>query len=195
MLGGPFLKPSQRYFTCDLFYSIVSSKIKKMPELIMLCGIPTSGKSTYVEKLKKMKYWENAVVLSTDSYIEEYAKRVGQTYNEVFDDVIPDATRELELEFNMAKDEGKDIIWDQTNLSVKTRRKKLLKLPSYYRRNAVYFEVSLEEALERNKHREGKFIPESILKRMWHQFEIPTRNEDFDYVEKVDGQATVQPSF
>ena len=156
-----------------------------MPELIMLCGIPTSGKSTYVEKLKKMKYWENAVVLSTDSYIEEYAKRVGQTYNEVFDDVIPDATRELELEFNMAKDEGKDIIWDQTNLSVKTRRKKLLKLPSYYRRNAVYFEVSLEDALERNKHREGKFIPESILKRMWHQFEIPTRNEDFDYVEKA----------
>jgi predicted kinase len=157
-----------------------------MPELVMLCGIPTSGKSTCVEKLKKIKYWENAVVLSTDNYIEEYAKRVGQTYNEVFDDVIPDATRELELEFNMAKDKGKDIIWDQTNLSVKTRRKKLLKLPSYYRRTAVYCEISLEEALERNKHREGKFIPESILKRMWHQFEIPTRNEDFDYVEKAE---------
>ena len=166
-----------------------------MPELIMLCGVPTSGKSTYVEKLKKMKYWENSVVLSTDAYIEKEAKRVGQTYNEVFDDVIPDATRELELELNMAKDKGKDIIWDQTNLSVKTRRKKLLKLPSFYRRNAVYFEVSLEDALERNKHREGKFIPESILKRMWHQFEIPTRNEDFDYVEKVDSQATVQSSF
>jgi predicted kinase len=156
-----------------------------MPELIMLCGIPTSGKSTYVKKLKSMKYWENSVVLSTDDYIEEYAKCVGQTYNEVFDDVIPDATRELELQLNMAKDKGKDIIWDQTNLSIKTRKKKLAKLPSYYRRNAVYFEVSLEDALERNKHREGKFIPESILKRMWHQFEIPTRNEDFDYVEKA----------
>ncbi len=154
-------------------------------ELVMLCGIPTSGKSTYVKKLKSMKYWENTVVLSTDDYIEEYAKRVGQTYNEVFDDVIPDATRELELQLNMAKDKGKDIIWDQTNLSIKTRKKKLAKLPSYYRRNAVYFEVSLEDALERNKHREGKFIPESILKRMWHQFEIPTRNEDFDYVEKA----------
>lgn len=152
-------------------------------ELIMLCGIPTSGKSTYVENLKKMKYWENAVVLSTDAYIEKEAKRVGQTYNEVFDDVIPDATRELELEFNMAKDKGKDIIWDQTNLSVKSRRKKLLKLPSHYRRSVVYFEVSLEEALKRNKTREGKFIPESILKRMCHQFEIPTRNENFDYIE------------
>ena len=164
-----------------------------MAECVMLCGIPTSGKSTYVERLKKIKYWENAVVLSTDDYIEEYAKRVGQTYNEVFDDVIPDATRELELQFNMAKDKGRDIIWDQTNLSVKTRKKKLSKLPSFYHRGAVYFEVSLEEALERNKRREGKFIPESILKRMCHQFEIPTRSENFDYVEKVDGQATVQP--
>jgi len=152
----------------------------------MLCGIPTSGKSTYVKKLKSMKYWENAVVLSTDDYIEEYAKRVGQTYNEVFDDVIPDATRELELQLNMAKDKGKNIIWDQTNLSKKTRKNKLRKIPSFYARGVVYFEVSLEEALERNKHREGKFIPESILKRMWHQFEIPTRNEDFDYVEKVE---------
>lgn len=151
----------------------------------MLCGIPTSGKSTYVKKLKSMKYWENAVVLSTDDYIEKEAKRMGLTYNQVFDDVIDNATRELELQLNMAKDKGKDIIWDQTNLSVKTRKKKLSKFPSYYRRGAVYFEVSLEEALERNKHREGKFIPESILKRMWHQFEIPTSNEDFDYVEKA----------
>lgn len=165
-----------------------------MSELVMLCGIPTSGKSTYVNKLKKLDYWKDAVVLSTDNYIEEYAKRVGQTYNEVFDDVIPDATREIELQLNMAKDKGKDIIWDQTNLSVKTRRNKLSKLPSYYRRGVVYFEISLEEALERNKHREGKFIPESILKRMWHQFEIPTHNEDFDYVEKVKSQGTVQSS-
>jgi predicted kinase len=152
-------------------------------ELIMLVGIPTSGKSTYVKILKSMKYWENAVVLSTDDYIEAQAKRVGQTYNEVFDDVIPDATRELELQLSMAKDKGKDIIWDQTNLSIKSRKNKLSKIPSLYRRTAVYFQVSLEEALERNKHREGKFIPESILKRMYHQFEIPTYAEGFDIVE------------
>ena len=159
-----------------------------MSELIMIIGIPCSGKSTYVEKLKKIPYWENAVVLSTDNYIEKESQRMGLTYNQIFDDVIGDATRELELQLNMAKDKGKNLIWDQTNLSVKSRRKKLLKLPSYYRRSAVYFEVSLEEALERNKHREGKFIPESILKRMYHQFEIPTRNEDFDYVECVNDE-------
>jgi predicted kinase len=159
-----------------------------MPEAIFLVGIPCSGKSTYVEKLKKMKYWENSVVLSTDSYIEKEAQRMGLTYNQIFDDVIGDATRELELQLNMAKDKGKNIIWDQTNLSVKSRRKKLLKIPSFYARGVIYFEISLEEALERNNHREGKFIPESILKRMYHQLEIPTKNEDFDYVERVNDE-------
>jgi predicted kinase len=155
-------------------------------ELVMLCGIPTSGKSTYVNKLKKLDYWKDAVVLSTDNYIEDKAQRLGLTYNEIFDDLIKDATKELEIEFNWAKSKGRNIIWDQTNLSRKTRRKKLSKLPSIYKRGVVYFTISLEDALERNKHREGKFIPESILKRMWHQFEIPTLEENFDYVEKVE---------
>jgi len=158
-----------------------------MPECVFLCGIPCSGKSTYVNKLKKIPYWENAVVLSTDAYIEKQAQRMGMTYNQIFDDVIDNATRELELAFIEAKDKGKNIIYDQTNLTVKTRKKKLSKLPSFYARGVIYFDISLEEALERNKNREGKFIPESILKRMYHQLEIPTKNEDFDYVETIKG--------
>jgi len=153
-----------------------------MPECVFLCGIPCSGKSTYVNELKKIPFWENAVVLSTDAYIEKQAQRMGMTYNQIFDDVIDDATRELELELNMAKDKGKNIIYDQTNLTVKSRRKKLLKIPSFYARGVIYFEVSLEEALKRNENREGKFIPESILKRMYHQFEVPTLEEGFDFV-------------
>jgi tRNA uridine 5-carbamoylmethylation protein Kti12 len=153
-------------------------------ELVMLVGIPCSGKSTFVNELKKIPYWENAVVLSTDAYIEKQAQRMGMTYNQIFDDVIDSATRQLEIDFIQAKNDGRDIIWDQTNLTIKSRRKKLSKLPSNYRRGVVYFEISLEEALERNKHREGKLIPEDILKRMYHQFEIPTIAEGFDYVER-----------
>ena len=153
-----------------------------MPELVMLCGIPCSGKSTYVNKLRAYEYWKDAVVLSTDNYIEEQAKRLGMTYNEVFQDCIDEATRQLEMSFVGAKEEGKRIIWDQTNLSIKTRKKKLTKVPSIYKRTVVWFQVDLEEALKRNETREGKFIPESILKRMYHQFEIPTLEEGFDFV-------------
>ena len=157
-----------------------------IPELVMLCGIPCSGKSTYVNKLRAYEYWKDAVVLSTDNYIEEQAKRLGMTYNEVFQDCIDEATRQLEMSFVRAKEEGKRIIWDQTNLSIKTRKKKLTKVPSIYKRTAVWFQVDLEEALKRNETREGKFIPESILKRMYHQFEVPTLEEGFDFVSCVN---------
>ena len=153
-----------------------------IPELVMLCGIPCSGKSTYVNKLLTYEYWKDAIILSTDNYIEEQAKRLGMTYNEVFQDCIDEATRQLEMSFVGAKEEGKRIIWDQTNLSIKTRKKKLTKVPSIYKRTAVWFQVDLEEALKRNGTREGKFIPESILKRMYHQFEVPTLEEGFDFV-------------
>ena len=153
-----------------------------IPELVMLCGIPCSGKSTYVNKLLTYEYWENSIILSTDNYIEEQAKRLGMTYNEVFQDCIDEATRQLEMSFVRAKEEGKRIIWDQTNLSIKTRKKKLIKVPSIYKRTVVWFRVDLEEALKRNGTREGKFIPESILKRMYHQFEVPTLEEGFDFV-------------
>ena len=157
-----------------------------IPELVMLVGIPCSGKSTYVNKLRDYEYWKDAVVLSTDNYIEEQAKRLGMTYNEVFQDCIDEATRQLEMSFVRAKEDGKRIIWDQTNLSIKTRKKKLTKVPSIYKRTVVWFQVDLEEALKRNETREGKFIPESILKRMYHQFEVPTLEEGFDFVSCVN---------
>lgn len=163
-------------------------------ECVMLVGIPCSGKSTYVNRLKKIPFWENAVVLSTDNYIEKVAQEHNTTYSEIFEDCIDEATRQLELSLIEAKDKGRNIIYDQTNLSIKTRKKKLSKLPSLYARGVIYFEISLEEALERNKHREGKFIPESILKRMYHQLEVPTLEEGFDYCEKIKSQRSIQSS-
>ena len=137
-----------------------------------------------MNKLKKIPYWENAVVLSTDNYIEKVAQEHNTTYSEIFEDCIDEATRQLELAFIMAKDKGKNLIWDQTNLSRKTRKKKLSKLPSLYAKGVIYFDITLEEALRRNENREGKYIPKSVLKRMYHQLEVPTLEEGWDYVEK-----------
>jgi len=154
----------------------------------MLAGIPTSGKSTYVDKLLKLDYWQHSVVLSTDYYIEFYAKQQGKTYNEVFDEYIKEATKQMYSLLDFGVKNNKNIIYDQTNLSIKTRKKKLNKLPSHYQKGAIYFEVSLQEALKRNETRKGKFIPKDIIKRMYHQFEIPTIDEGFEYVEKFIAQ-------
>ena len=159
-----------------------------MPELYMLCGIPTSGKSTYTKTNFGMQLNTDFVVLSTDNYLEAIAQQNNSTYNEVFDAFIGQATKRLEFDLISATMNSKTIIWDQTNLSAKTRKKKLKKIPETYSKTAIYFEIELEQALERNETREGKFIPKDILKRMYHQFEIPTLEEGFDSIVKGKGK-------
>lgn len=152
--------------------------------LIMLCGLPTSGKSTFASKLLEDPAYKDSGVLSTDSYIESVAKRLNKTYNEVFEDSIDEANRQLELNLIEAKDRGKNLIWDQTNLTPKTRKKKLSKIPSDYARIAIWFDITLEEAMRRNQQRPGKMIPKNVLRLMSEQFVPPSCDEDFDVVIK-----------
>lgn len=159
----------------------------------MLCGVPTAGKSTAIKFLKTTEIWKDSVVLSTDNYIEREAQKLNLTYNDIFEDTIKDATLELELELKDAVSKGLNIIHDQTNITVKSRKNKLNKIPSYYHKSALYFQISIEEALKRNHTREGKFIPESVIKRMCYQFEIPTLEEGFDDVS--NGVAFMQENY
>lgn len=158
-----------------------------MPELIMLCGIPCSGKSTWilVGQTEGPDFPDDVVILSTDNYIQKEAEKKNATYNQIFDDIIKDATKELELELRWATIKDKNIIWDQTNLTPKARRKKLNKIPSRYQKIAMWFDIELEEALKRNQKRPGKVIPETVLRQMHSQFIPPTIDEGFDYVIKA----------
>lgn len=151
----------------------------------MLCGIPTSGKSTYVKQLKDTKEWSDAVVLSTDNYIEREAVSLCKTYNEIFEDAIKEAEQALQQDLKNAIRSGLDLIWDQTNLTSKARTRKLKIIPGSYECSCAYFVIDLEEALKRNKTRDSKFIPESILKQMYSQFETPTINEGFNDVKEI----------
>lgn len=151
----------------------------------MLVGLPTSGKSTFVENyinehLTAVKY---ATVISTDYYIDYYAKAQKRTYNEVFAEFVKTANREMNDCLKFAIANGKDIIWDQTNLTVKSRKTKLARIPDTYTKRAAYFPITLEEALRRNQTRPGKVIPEYVIESMHKTIEIPTLEEGFENVE------------
>lgn len=153
------------------------------PLLVMLCGIPTSGKTTFLTKnLYESDTCKDFVTLSTDNYIELEALKQGSTYDELFESLVDKASAKLELDLKSAIKRNANIVWDQTNLTPKTRRRKLSKIPTHYNKIAVWFEVSLEEALERNKQRNGKLIPESVLKSMYSCFTPPTKEEGFDSI-------------
>ena len=148
----------------------------------MLSGIPTSGKSTYVSRLLEKPEFNNAVVLSTDNYIQKIADQENLTYDEVFDKTIKDANKQLNLDLSEAIKNNRSIINDQTNLTIKSRAKKLKKIPDSYKKICAYSVIDLEEATKRNKTRPGKVIPLGVLMAMLDDFEIPTVDEGFDEV-------------
>jgi predicted kinase len=151
-------------------------------ELLMLVGIPTSGKSSYVDTLLEQDYWKSAAILSTDNYIEQAANSKGVSYDEMFASAVGPPHQFLDHQLTEAIESQTPIIWDQTNLTIKTRNKKLQRIPFWWRRQAVYFEISLEEALARNQFRAGKVIPKGVLTKMFNDYQRPTYSEGFDLI-------------
>ena len=155
------------------------------PQLVMLCGIPTSGKSTYVQKhLLENELCDAYVVLSTDYYIESKALENNISYNESLDKFFSDAVRDMHSALKKAIKESKNIVWDQTNLTPRVRKQKASEVPDSYTKTVVWFDVPLEEAMIRNQQRPGKVVPGSVLKRMFHTFAPPTESEGFDQIIK-----------
>jgi len=154
-----------------------------MTNLFLLSGCPTAGKSTFINSTLLALY-PNAVIISTDNYIEAVAVREGKTYDEVFSDNIKAANKDLNDTVNAAIKAGKDIIWDQTNLTSKVRGKKVSRFPKTYVKTLVHFNSDLETALVRNTNRPGKSIPEHILRDMHKNYESPTVKdyENFDSI-------------
>ena len=153
-----------------------------MKDFIMLCGAPCSGKTTAAHPYIELGY----AYISSDQYIEDYAKSVGKTYSDVFDEQIKPATKKMYETLTRAIETGLDIIWDQTNLSRKSRMEKLAKIPSDYIKNCIYLDVAYGILIDRNEKRyneTGKMIPYNILHRMAVQAEVPTNDEGWDLVQ------------
>ena len=158
------------------------------PSIIMLCGVPTSGKSSWC------KNNTDFTIISSDNIIENYASSVGLSYNEVFDDYIKEAVSLMleQLKYSVAFD--KNIICDQTHLTSKIRKRKLKMIPEYYKKVAVYFEISKDEMLKRNHNEDRtKTVPQRVLLQMFDAYKRPSVEEGFDEV--YDGHLKKCPDF
>jgi len=147
-----------------------------MPKCYQLIGVPGAGKSTWI---KNQPWAKDCVIVSTDNHVEKYAKSVGKTYNEVFTEYMPTAVKKMTADVIKAREESKDIIWDQTSTSVGSRRKKFNMLPDYDHIAVVFSTPDESELTRRLNSRPGKNIPWHVMRSMIKHFEMPTVAEGF----------------
>lgn len=150
-----------------------------MPIAYILVGVPGAGKSTWI---KNQKWAGECAVVSTDFHVEQYAKEKGKTYSEVFDHYMSTAVELMISDVHDAMEFDKNIIWDQTSTSVKTRGKKIKMLEGYHKIAIVFRTPSIEELMRRIDSRVGKDVPAKVILDMIEKWEEPTLEEGFDEI-------------
>lgn len=155
-----------------------------MTKIVMMVGLPASGKSTLSETLAKEF---GAIIVSSDAFIENEAKIMGKTYNEVFSNrLMKSAEKHVKGQVQWAIVNQVPIIWDQTNLSKEVRVRRLSMIPTTWHRTCVNVICQDEaEHTRRLNSRPGKTIPVNVIERMREQYVKPTTDEGFDEVVEV----------
>ena len=149
-----------------------------MPKCYQLVGVPGAGKSTWI----KDQIWAlGLTIVSTDAFVEDYARAQAKTYSEVFTDYMPTAVNLMAEQVVRARELGHTVIWDQTSTTVASRAKKFRMLPDYEHVAVVFRTPEHTELMRRLSSRweSGKIIPEHVIASMISSWEEPTEEEGF----------------
>ena len=144
-----------------------------MSTLYVMCGIPGSGKSTWLRKNTKP---EDKIISRDEirfSIIQE-----GEEYFSREEEVFEKFCSEIKTALN----DGYDVYADATHIN-RGSRKKLLQQVAIYADDIVAIEMptAVSLALKRNEEREGlRYVPPSAIKRMYSQYEPPDLEEGFN---------------
>jgi len=154
-----------------------------MPRIYILAGCAGSGKSTFRSKMIETS--PDLVELSSDDFIEAQARSDGKTYQGVYMQYRDAAKADLLEKLGEATAAERDIVWDQTNLTAKTRRACLELIPDSYTFVGIGFEAPLSLTLERVYERAlatGKELPDEVVRAQHAGYERPHFDEGFDHV-------------
>lgn len=145
-----------------------------MASLVLMMGVPGSGKTTYAKKMMG----DYDIYVSRDEIRFKLVKE-DEPYFSKEDEVLQTFIRTINDALPIAQ---RYVIADATHLNMGSRAKILKNLhnkpDNIY---VVYVAVSLQTALERNAQREGRaLVPESSIKNMYKSISLPRKEEGID---------------
>ena len=146
------------------------------PSLILLVGIPGSGKTTYAEKYIKEN--PNTVHLSSDKIRAELwdNEATQGDNNEVFSLM---QSRAIDALSN-----GQSVVYDATNITRKDRSYIVSLCPKFAKIECHIIWAPIETCIERDAARE-RTVGKEVIDRMLKRFQAPYYDEGIDEIKVV----------
>ncbi|KAK4386629.1 Heterogeneous nuclear ribonucleoprotein U-like protein 1 [Sesamum angolense] len=162
-------------------------------EVLMMVGLPASGKTTWAEKWVKEHPEKRYVLLGTNLALEQM-KVPGllrkHNYGERFDRLMDRATKIFNVLLSRASKIPRNFIIDQTNVYKSARKRKLKPFANYIKIAVVAFPTAEELKLRADKRFKemGKEVPAEAVNQMLANYtlpmskDMPRTDEYFDQV-------------
>lgn len=162
---------------------------KKDCEVIMMVGLPASGKTSWVNKQVLDNPEKKYNVLGTNSIMEKMKvfgvarKRDVGGYSKLMDK----AAKCLHRLFELAPTQTRNYILDQTNVYLSAQKKKIRPFEGFIRRAIVCIPTQEElKTRTEDRKKEGIELPENAVSDMKMSFTLPKVGEFFEEVVYAD---------
>ena len=144
--------------------------------LVVTVGLPSSGKTSWVDDFIAENQGKAIDVISSDKIREEVFNDIeDQNHNSEVFDLMKRRTKE-------SLSQGHIAIYEATNISSKRRRVLLKELNKYYDKAICLFKYKRLIACQIDNEKRDREVPSNVIDRMYRNFEIPHKSEGFDEI-------------
>ncbi len=135
--------------------------------LTIMCGLPGSGKNTWLRKNHSGK------IVELDAIRKEL--KIPHSDKDGQGTVIQEAKERIRMSLR----KGEDVAWNATSLT-EMQRSPIIELGMTYdsKIRIIYVDCDAKKSIERNKERpEKEMVPELAIQKMYRKMEIPNLTE------------------
>lgn len=149
------------------------------PTLILLCGLPCTGKTWWRKNVLPDTPFAGAAIISTDDVLiglREHDPR------HTFENAYPYVREMMEVAFQAALTAKQHIVVDRTNISSGARRHWITSgVAADYAVLSLWFEAAPDIMERRRVQRTDQNVPRDVFEQMWAFLARPSRFEGIDF--------------